>query len=138
MTDHKMITTALYFFPDAGIDVKDQIAQLFFQKTTDGDCVAMVVPIVDVLVKQIETTSSDSLRLVLRDIQGYVNRIAEFVGGREDIREFSEAVVSRFPLNLKTSTLSDFPPEKLTQGAFAELIHAVRVHVPHNEEPVSA
>jgi hypothetical protein len=124
-----MITTALYFFPNAGIDVKDQIAQLFFQKTTDGDCVAMVVPVVDALVKSIESTPSESLRSVLRDIQGYVNRLAEHVGGRDNLRDFAEGVVSRFPFNLKTSALNDFPPEKLTEGAMAELIHAVKVHV---------
>lgn len=124
-----MITTALYFFPNAGIDTKEQVAQLVFQKTTSGECTAMVFPIVEATVSCIAQTTSPSMKAVLLDVQKYVNSLAQHIGGREDVREFAEEVVSRFPFNFKTSNLNDFPPESLSAGALAEFAHAIRVRV---------
>ena len=138
MNNRMMVTTALYFFPNAGIDDRAHVAQLFFQKTASGECYAVVFPVVETTVSCLEQTASASLRQVLRDIQKYVNGLAEFIGGRENIREFAEEVVSRFPLNFKTSQISDFPPESLAEGALAELAHAVRVAVNHHDRTVPA
>jgi hypothetical protein len=130
--DRKIVTAALYFFPNAGIDVREHVAQLFFQKASNGECFAIVFPLSDATVSCFEQTESASLRHVLRDIQKYVNGLAEFVGGRDDVYDFAQEVVSRFPLNFKTSQISDFPPQSLAEGALAEVAHAVRVAVQHD------
>ena len=130
INDRNMITTALFFLNNAAIDNRTHVAQLFFQKTTEDQCVVMCYNTSN-LVSAYESASSTSMKSVLHDLQGYLNDMASYVGGRDNIREFAEEVVSRFPGNFRTSNLSDFPPGKMTDGAMAELLNALRVSTPH-------